>query len=231
MWVIGSVSRLPFSLRRTGWSRTPPGDCARIVRKDIGGSGGGGRDERADGAHVAGGVAVTAKQWRTREDPFADVWLGDSWWPIPTAGSKLCRHPGRFQAGQLRTLQRRVRDWRVQYGPDREVYFEQVASGSGSGVRLHRRERPGRRAGRGRSRIAVRELQRSGRTGVTFEAGRQCCDTTTCRRLHHEVKSGAPSRRGFRIGPLRERDSRFQSNHHRGYFPRTRIISSTGTTR
>ena len=40
----------------------------------------------------------------------------------------LCRrHPGRFQAGQLRTLQRRVRDWRVQYGPDREVYFEQVA--------------------------------------------------------------------------------------------------------
>ena len=37
------------------------------------------------------------------------------------------RHPGRFQAGQLRTLQRRVRDWRAQHGPDREVYFEQVA--------------------------------------------------------------------------------------------------------
>ena len=36
------------------------------------------------------------------------------------------RHPGRFQPGQLRTLQRRVREWRVQYGPDREVYFEQV---------------------------------------------------------------------------------------------------------
>ena len=34
---------------------------------------------------------------------------------------------GRFQPGQLRTLQRRVREWRVQYGPDREVYFEQVA--------------------------------------------------------------------------------------------------------
>ena len=33
----------------------------------------------------------------------------------------LCvRHPGRFQPGQLRTLQRRVRDWRVQYGPNRE---------------------------------------------------------------------------------------------------------------
>ena len=33
-----------------------------------------------------------------------------------------CRHPDRFQPGQLRTLQRRVRDWRVQYGPDSEVY-------------------------------------------------------------------------------------------------------------
>ncbi len=40
----------------------------------------------------------------------------------------LCgRHPGRFHPGQLRTLQRRVREWRVQYGPEREVYFEQVA--------------------------------------------------------------------------------------------------------
>ena len=40
----------------------------------------------------------------------------------------LCeQHPGRFEPGQLRTLQRRVRDWRAQHGPDHEVYFEQVA--------------------------------------------------------------------------------------------------------
>ena len=45
-----------------------------------------------------------------------------------TLFTALCRrHPGRFQPGQRRTLQRRVREWRVQYGPDREVYFEQVA--------------------------------------------------------------------------------------------------------
>ena len=31
------------------------------------------------------------------------------------------RHPGRLQAGRLRALQRRVHDWWVQYGPDREV--------------------------------------------------------------------------------------------------------------
>ena len=35
------------------------------------------------------------------------------------------RHPGRFSASHLRTLQRRMRDWRALHGPDREVYFEQ----------------------------------------------------------------------------------------------------------
>jgi hypothetical protein len=37
------------------------------------------------------------------------------------------RRPGRFAAGQLRTLQRRLREWRALHGPEREVYFEQVA--------------------------------------------------------------------------------------------------------
>ncbi len=35
------------------------------------------------------------------------------------------RHPGRWQGGQLRTLQRRFRAWRLESGPEREVYFEQ----------------------------------------------------------------------------------------------------------
>ena len=35
------------------------------------------------------------------------------------------RHPGRFNASHLRTLQRRIRDWRALNGPEREVYFEQ----------------------------------------------------------------------------------------------------------
>jgi hypothetical protein len=36
------------------------------------------------------------------------------------------RHPGRFGPHQLRTLQRRMRDWRAVQGPDREVFFEQI---------------------------------------------------------------------------------------------------------
>ena len=96
--------------------------------------------ERAARKCQSGPLPSTAKAprwWRTREDPFADVWQSevvpqlvadtDGRLQVLTLFKALCRrHPGRFQPGQLRTLQRRVREWRVQYGPDREVYFEQV---------------------------------------------------------------------------------------------------------
>jgi hypothetical protein len=36
------------------------------------------------------------------------------------------RHPGDFAAGQLRTLQRRLRDWRALHGAEQEVYFAQA---------------------------------------------------------------------------------------------------------
>ena len=39
------------------------------------------------------------------------------------------QHPGRFSASQLRTLQRRLQDWRALHGPDQEVYFPQVQPG------------------------------------------------------------------------------------------------------
>jgi hypothetical protein len=32
------------------------------------------------------------------------------------------RHPGCFSAGQLRTLQRRVQQWRALHGPEKEVF-------------------------------------------------------------------------------------------------------------
>ena len=39
----------------------------------------------------------------------------------------LCgERPGRYSPGQLRTFQRRVREWRALHGPDKEVYFPQV---------------------------------------------------------------------------------------------------------
>ena len=100
-----------------------------------------GMSERTARRWQHGALPSTAKaprSWRTREDPFAAVWQSevvpqlvadtDGRLQVLTLFKALCRrHPGSFQEGQLRTLQRRVRDWRVQHGPDREVYFEQVA--------------------------------------------------------------------------------------------------------
>jgi hypothetical protein len=61
-----------------------------------------------------------ARHWRTREDPFDGVWPQIATWletePDRTAKELLERlqaeKPGDFAAGQLRTLQRRVKEWR-----------------------------------------------------------------------------------------------------------------------
>lgn len=78
-----------------------------------------------------------ARYWRTRQDPFSTVWDREV---VPlleadTDGELEAttilehldeQHPGRFGPAQLRTLQRRLRDWRALYGPAKDVYFEQV---------------------------------------------------------------------------------------------------------
>jgi hypothetical protein len=63
---------------------------------------------------------VKMRYWRTREDPFKEVWIDVLHWlqsePDTTAKDLFKRlqkeHPGKFSSGQLRTLQRRVREWR-----------------------------------------------------------------------------------------------------------------------
>jgi transposase len=74
------------------------------------------------------------RTWRTRPDPYAAVWPEIESWLKLDAGLEAKtiwmalneRHGGRFSAGQLRTLQRRVHAWRAQSGPPREVFFPQV---------------------------------------------------------------------------------------------------------
>lgn len=61
------------------------------------------------------------RYWRTRPDPFADVWPRVRAWleaePDRTAKDLLERlqqeYPGQFSSAQLRTLQRRVKAWRA----------------------------------------------------------------------------------------------------------------------
>jgi hypothetical protein len=74
--------------------------------------------------------------WRTRPDPFTEVWPEiqsllerDVGLQAKTVFEELQRrYPDRFPFGQLRTLQRRFRDWRALHGPDQEVFFPQVHS-------------------------------------------------------------------------------------------------------
>lgn len=77
-----------------------------------------------------------ARWWRTREDPFEEVWETEV---VPlleadTEGVLKARtilseirekHPETFDDTLLRTLQRRMRDWRAVSGPEREVFFPQ----------------------------------------------------------------------------------------------------------
>jgi transposase len=73
------------------------------------------------------------RTWRTREDPFAEDWeaVVDRLADAPELEAKalfedlMQRHPGRYRAGQLRTFQRRVKQWRAEHGPPREIFFPQ----------------------------------------------------------------------------------------------------------
>jgi hypothetical protein len=73
------------------------------------------------------------RTWRTRPDPFAEVWeeVRELLEVNPGLQARTIfedlqrRYPGRFADGQLRTLQRRVKAWRGQEGPAKEPIFPQ----------------------------------------------------------------------------------------------------------
>lgn len=74
------------------------------------------------------------QSWRTRPDPFVDVWDSEV---VPllrnaphlmgiTVRRKLQDdHPDRYPDSMRRTLERRIRQWRALEGPTQEVFFPQ----------------------------------------------------------------------------------------------------------
>jgi DNA-binding XRE family transcriptional regulator len=82
------------------------------------------------------------RRWRTRNDPFAAVWdevaeqLGSH--PELQALTLLewlqDTYPGQYPDKLLRTLQRRIKDWRARYGPDKEVMFPQIRAPGRQGL-------------------------------------------------------------------------------------------------
>jgi hypothetical protein len=74
------------------------------------------------------------RYWRSRADPFAQVWDAEVV-PLLEGAPKLMAvtllrklqddHPDRFPDGVLRTLQRHIRRWRALEGPPKDVFFPQ----------------------------------------------------------------------------------------------------------
>lgn len=74
------------------------------------------------------------RDYRTRPNPFEQDWAWivaqlerDPALQATTLFAILAeRRPTHYQAGQVRTLQRQIAVWRLQHGPEREVFFPQV---------------------------------------------------------------------------------------------------------
>ena len=82
-------------------------------------------------------------RWRSCPDPFAAVWESElkpmlEQTPTLTAITLLeylqDRYPGNHPDSLLRTLQRRVKQWRALCGPDKEVMFRQVHEAGRQGL-------------------------------------------------------------------------------------------------
>lgn len=80
--------------------------------------------------------AKKPRKWRTRTDPLAEVWESEVVPLLATdegtvlEGTTILaelrrRHGDVYGPGHLRTLQRRMQDWRALHGPGKEVMFEQ----------------------------------------------------------------------------------------------------------
>ncbi len=72
--------------------------------------------------------------WATHEDAFADDWPWAEDFLRTNSGVEAKslfealqrQYPGKYPDGQLRTFQRRVKQWKALYGPGQEVFFPQI---------------------------------------------------------------------------------------------------------
>ena len=97
-----------------------------------------GMDEKTARKYVKAGMLPSElkkeRTWRTRPDPFTDIWdeIKERITANPGLEAKTLfddlqrRFPGKFPDGQLRTLQRHMKRWRVLEGPSREIFFPQM---------------------------------------------------------------------------------------------------------
>lgn len=75
-----------------------------------------------------------SRRWKTRQDPFEEVWLRElvpllqnepNLAPITLLEYLQSKYSGHYPDKLLRTLQRRVKQWRAEFGPAQDVMFRQ----------------------------------------------------------------------------------------------------------
>lgn len=75
-----------------------------------------------------------SRYWRTRQDPYAEVWESEivpmlekepQLRPMTIFEYLQEKYPGKYEQSKLRTLQKRVREWKAAHGPAKEVMFAQ----------------------------------------------------------------------------------------------------------
>ena len=95
------------------------------------------------GGYTADSPAL--RRWRTRKDPFAEVWDSEivprleeapKLQAVTLLADLQARHPGKYPNKLKRTLQRRIWKWRALDGPDKEVMFRQTDSANSEAVEL-----------------------------------------------------------------------------------------------
>jgi len=127
-----ACARRPISALSPSESDRPP-RATPIPRRN----GNSDEAEAAEAEDVKGGKLPSelagGRDWRTRADAFVEHW--------PAVEARLAaeplleaktlfevlqaEHPGRYEDGQLRTLQRRVKAWRAERGPEKLVVLGQ----------------------------------------------------------------------------------------------------------
>jgi len=79
--------------------------------------------------------AQQKRHWRTRKDPFVEVWDSEvvpmlekepKLHPTTLFEALQDKYPGEYSNNRKRTFQRRVKAWKALHGPDKEVMFRQV---------------------------------------------------------------------------------------------------------
>lgn len=87
------------------------------------------------------------RKYRTRKDPFDEVWREIEKFLLAEKNIKSkdildwlnIKYPGKFQPGQIRTLQRRLKDWRKKNHLEAE-YSSELETEKLKNDRMHRED-------------------------------------------------------------------------------------------